>query len=456
MSDFAANVLDVDSFWLFILGVVIFLVGLAVSIGLHEIGHLVPAKIFKVRVGQYMIGFGPKIFSKKVGETEYGLKLIPLGGYISMAGMFPPEKKAQQEAKKPSRLRKLFGRMVQDAHDASAETMKGVDASRAFYHLPVWKRIIIMIGGPFMNLVLGFVLFAILFMGIGQVQATTTVQTVAECVVPVSSTATECSDEFPAGPALAGGLLAGDRIVSINGEQVTQWSSGTEVIRASAGKPLTFVVDRDGVEKTLTITPVTNEIYATNADGTPVLDAAGKPTTVTVGYIGIGPAQGFVQQPITAVFPVMWQTVAGTANMIATLPQRVVDVGESAFTSAPRDPNGPVSVVGIGRVAGEIASTDQVPVESKVATILGLLASLNIALFIFNLVPLLPLDGGHIAGAIWEAIRRGVAKLRHKADPGPFDTAKLMPLTFVVVSLLIAMSALFIYADIVKPISLFG
>jgi membrane-associated protease RseP (regulator of RpoE activity) len=111
-------------------------------------------------------------------------------------------------------------------------------------------------------------------------------------------------------------------------------------------------------------------------------------------------------------------------------------------------------VVGVGRVAGEIASLDEIPLASKAAGLLGILASLNIALFVFNLIPLLPLDGGHIAGALWEAIRRGFAKLFRRPDPGPVDLAKLMPLTFGVVVVLGAMSALLIYADIVKPVTL--
>jgi membrane-associated protease RseP (regulator of RpoE activity) len=187
-----------------------------------------------------------------------------------------------------------------------------------------------------------------------------------------------------------------------------------------------------------------------------VLDSSGDPVITEVGFVGISPETTLQSQPITAVFPMMWQNVTGVTTMILHLPQRMVDVGQAAFGNEERDPNGPIGVVGVGRVAGEITSTDMVPAEAKGATLIGLLASLNIALFVFNLVPLLPLDGGHIAGAIYEAIRRQVAKLRRKPDPGPFDTAKLMPLTLVVVILLGSMSALLLYADIFKPISVFG
>ena len=441
-----------DTFWLYVLGVVIFVVGLAISIGLHEIGHLVPAKIFGVRVAQYMIGFGPTLFSKKVGETEYGVKAIPLGGYISMAGMFPP---GDEPVESPNKVRRLFGKLVQDARQASDESMVDLDSSRAFYHLPVWKRIIIMVGGPFMNLVLAFVLFAILIVGIGQPAASTTIGSVTQCVTAEGVPA-NCSDTTVEGPGVTGGLLAGDTIVSINGEKVSTWNDGTDTIRASAGKPLTIVVDRDGVNKTLTITPVLATRSQVDADGNPVLDASGNPINQEVGFIGIAPTYKMTPQPITEVFPVMGQNISGVTNMILHLPQRMVDVSNAAFGEGKRDANGPIGIVGVGRVAGEVASTNQVDAVSKGATLIGILASLNIALFVFNMVPLLPLDGGHIAGALYEAARRQVAKWRKRPDPGPFDTAKLMPLTLLVIVLLGSMSALLLYADIFKPVSIFG
>ena len=441
-----------DTFWLYVLGVVIFVVGLAISIGLHEIGHLVPAKIFGVRVAQYMIGFGPTLFSKKVGETEYGVKAIPLGGYISMAGMFPP---GDEPTESNNKVRRLFGKLVQDARQASDESMVDLDPSRAFYHLPVWKRIIIMVGGPFMNLVLAFVLFAILVMGYGQPTSTTTVAGVTECIT-TDGVPQECGTDTVPAPGAAAGLLAGDTIVAINGAEVNDWTSGTDIIRDSAGQPLTVTVLRDGEEQNLTITPVAAQRPLFDAQGNPVLDGTGNPVIQEVGFVGIAPTSTMQTQPITAVFPMMGQNLSSVTHMILNLPQRMVDIGEAAFGDAERDPNGPIGVLGVGRVAGEVASTDLVAPDAKGATLIGILASLNIALFVFNMVPLLPLDGGHIAGALYEAARRQVAKWRKRPDPGPFDTAKLMPLTLLVIVLLGSMSALLLYADIFKPVRIFG
>ena len=230
----------------------------------------------------------------------------------------------------------------------------------------------------------------------------------------------------------------------------------TAIIRESAGVPLAVVVLRDGAQMSLTITPVATERLEYTTEGVPILNADGTQAVSTVGFVGIGPKPDFVPQPITAVLPAMGANIAGVANVIANLPDRLGGVVDAAFGSGERAADGPISVVGVGRVAGEIASTDMMPVQSKVASLISVLASLNIALFVFNLIPLLPLDGGHIAGALWEAIRRGWAKIRKKVDPGPFDTAKLMPLTFVVFVLLMGMSALLIYADIVKPVNFLG
>jgi membrane-associated protease RseP (regulator of RpoE activity) len=440
----------VETVLLYVLGIVIVAAGLALSIGLHELGHLIPAKRFGVKVGQYMIGFGPTLFSRKKGETEYGVKLIPLGGYISMAGMYPP---AHEGDGARTASTGFLDTLVQDARDQSAETIDPGDEERVFYKLPVHKRIIIMLGGPVMNLLIAIVLYAVVLCGFGVYQSSTTLGSVSECVVTDTSQ-TECTDADPAAPAAEAGLKPGDRILSIDGTEIASWDQAQALIRENPATPLAFVVDRDGTQLTLEVTPLLTERAVYDASGQLVVDADGNTVTQEVGFIGVGPASEKVQQPVTAVLPAVWDNTVAVGKIIITLPQRLVQVGQAAFGGDERDPNGPISVVGVGRLAGEITSLDAAPVADRAASLIQMLAALNVALFVFNLIPLLPLDGGHVAGAIWEAIRRRIATLRGKADPGPVDIARFIPVTLVVVGILGISSALLIYADIVNPVTL--
>ena len=435
---------------LYALGVLIVVVGIALSIGLHEIGHLLPAKLFKVKVGQFMIGFGPTIWSRRKGETEYGVKAIPLGGYISMAGMYPPEKPG---SKPRTASTGFLDTLVQDARDQSAETITPGAEDRVFYKLPVYKRIVIMLGGPAMNLLIAFVLYAIVLVGFGIPQYSTTLGNINECVVTDASQ-TECTPNDPIAPAAAAGLLPGDRVISIDGRPISSWDDVNPAIRPNANTPIDFVIERDGTQRTLTVTPMLTERPVIGDDGNVVLDADGNVVTEPAGFVGIGPATEKVQQPITAVGPVVWDNTVRVGEIILSLPQRLVQVAQAAFGGDERDPNGPISVVGVGRLAGEITALDAAPVADRASGLLQMLASLNVALFVFNLVPLLPLDGGHVAGALWEALRRGFAKLVGRPDPGPVDIARLVPVTLVIVAVLALMSGLLIYADIVNPVTL--
>lgn len=431
---------------LYLGGILFMLIGLGLSIGLHEVGHLVPAKLFGVRVGQYMIGFGPRLWSKRIGETEYGFKLLPIGGFISMSGMYPASKNAGP-------VKGVFRTLIQDARSANDETIAEGAEERVFYRLPVWKRVIVMVGGPLMNLILATVIFTVLVSGIGVQQGTTTVASVNRCVVPVESTATECSPDDPASPAAQAGIEPGDVIVSIDGQPVSTFAEATAIVQGAPGETLDMVVLRDGTEETLSITPIAAERTITDASGQPVLDDSGEPVVREVGFVGMGSQMGYVQQPLNAGPQMTADTVGRVASLIVTLPVRLWDIGVSLVTGGERDPNGPLSVVGVGRIAGEVAATDA-PILNRFAVLLGLLGSLNVALFVFNLIPLLPLDGGHIVVALWDGIRRAWAKLFRRPPPAPVDATKLVPLTVVVAVLLIAMGALLLVADLFNPVDI--
>ncbi|MFC4395934.1 M50 family metallopeptidase [Arthrobacter sedimenti] len=438
---------------LFILGVVFVAVGIAVSIALHEVGHLVPAKLFKVRVTKYMIGFGPTLWSRRRGETEYGVKAVPLGGYVSMIGMYPPNK--EDGSVRPSSTG-MFQTLATEARSQAHEEVGPGDENRVFYRLPVWKKIIVMLGGPAMNMILGLLFTAVLLMGFGVATATTTISDVSKCQVAAGQTVDPNSADCQLTPAAAAGLKPNDTITSFDGKAVTSWSQLTEWIRASAGKEVAITVQRDGNPVSTTVTPVLSARPVMGNDGRQATDAAGTLQYQDVGFLGIGAQTALVPQPASSVLPMAGENIRQVAGVVFNLPARVVGVAKAAFSEEPRDPNGPISVVGVGRVAGEVAAMEAVPLQSRVATLVGLLAGLNFALAVFNLIPLLPLDGGHVAGALYEGVRRKVAKLRGRPDPGAFDIAKLLPVTYVVAALLIGMSVLLIYADIVKPVNLFG
>lgn len=438
---------------LFILGVVFVAIGVAVSIALHEVGHLVPAKLFKVRVTKYMIGFGPTLWSRKKGETEYGFKALPLGGYVAMIGMYPPNK--EDGAVRPSSTG-MFQTLASEARSLAHEEVGPGDEGRVFYKLPVWKKVIVMLGGPAMNMLIGLVLLAILLMGFGVATPTTTIADVSKCQVAAGKTVDPDSADCKPTPAAAAGLQPNDVVKTFDGKAVTSWDELTGWIRASAGKPVPVTVERNGSEVSTTVTPVLSSRPVVGADGRQEQDANGTLKYQEVGFLGIGPQSALVPQPASSVLPMAGENIKQISGVILNLPARVVGVAKAAFSEEPRDPNGPISVVGVGRVAGEVAAMEEVPLQARIGTLVGLLAGLNFALAIFNLVPLLPLDGGHVAGALYEGARRQVARLRGKPDPGAFDIAKLLPATYVVAALLMAMGALLIYADIVKPVNIFG
>lgn len=430
-----------------LLGIVILVVGLVVSIALHEVGHMVPAKRFGVRVSQYMVGFGPTLWSRTRGETEYGVKAFPLGGYVRLIGMYPPAASLDRPPR-PGR----FAEAIDDARRASAEEIRPGEDHRAFYRLSTPKKVVVMLGGPTMNLVIAAVLIAVVYMGIGiPGSTTTTVAMVAPCV-PATASA-NCTDGQPASPASEAGLRVGDTVLSYGGIPTSTWPEVQHAIRTVGGEDVPMVVRRDGAEVTLRVDPVTTERLQWNEDGTPLLGADGKQETAPTRYLGFGPSQAIERQSFGTAMSAVGTTVWETGKVLVLLPAKVVDVGKAVLGLEERDRNSVVGVVGVARLAGEIGEAD-LGVAQRVASWLGLLASLNIALFMFNLIPLVPLDGGHVAGALWEGAKRTWARARGLALPGPADLARMVPVAYGVAMVLIALTVVLVVADIAVPVTI--
>ncbi|GAA1852760.1 M50 family metallopeptidase [Brevibacterium marinum] len=506
---------------LYIIGIVLFLVGISISIGLHELGHLTPAKKFGVKVTHYMVGFGPTVFSFRRGETEYGIKALPLGGFIAMPGMYPPvgatkkrvgassetgasagdldeagasgeagafgeagasvesgssgEARAARESgdvdagvateashrPRQQRRGRLFENTMADARDFSNQEIEPGEEHRTFYALNVPKRLVVMFAGPVVNLVLGIIIMAISLIGIGVMAPTTTVQTVVECAVPASEAAQRpadqkesCQENDPLTPAWEAGIKPGDDITSVAGISTDGWDELSSVIKDHAGERVDVEFTRDGEAHSVSVPIIAHERAVVDDRGEPQMNADGTPQTVTEGFFGVGPVQERRPLPLDEFPGAVWDQVSGVFHAIVTLPVKLVDIAEVATGSKERDAEGLVGMVGVGRIAGEIVSTDQLQIVEKAQVGLGMLGSLNIFLFAFNMIPLLPLDGGHIAVGLYEGARRQINRFRGRGKIGPFDTARLLPLTYVVIGLMLCMTALLVYVDLVKPVTL--
>jgi membrane-associated protease RseP (regulator of RpoE activity) len=437
---------------LYLVGVLIFAFGLLASIALHEIGHLVPAKKFGVKVTQYMVGFGPTLWSRKRGDTEYGIKSVPLGGYIRMIGMVPPRQDGSR-----SRWPRRLATAVEEFRAVSRAEVQPADEARQFYRLTPGKKMIVMLGGPTMNLLIYIVLTVLLLTVLGQKNATTTIDSVVKCVVPATSSAASENDcATPNAPAALAGLQPGDKITAIGSTPIHNWDQAVTIIEASAGKPLTLTVRRDGAERTVPITPVRNVKYA-NADGTKTKEA---------GYLGVSAREAYQPMSPGAVPGQIVSQFAQGLRALGSYPSKIHSLWGTVFEGKQRDANGAIGVVGIGRLGGQVADSHRLDLQDKVFFLTELLATVNLLLFFFNLLPLLPLDGGHVAGALVEAAKRGRARLRARSTVGAdgerkrapiyVDTAQMLPVMYAVASVLIVVTLLVVYADIVKPVNLGG
>jgi membrane-associated protease RseP (regulator of RpoE activity) len=447
---------------LYALGVIIFALGLLGSIALHEVGHMVPAKRFGVKVTQYMVGFGPTVWSRRKGETEYGVKAIPLGGYIRMIGMIPPRQNG-----KPSRWPRRLATMVEDFRHASRHDVAPGDEPREFYRLNPWKKLVVMIGGPFMNLVIYVVLTIVLLGTVGIKDPTNRVASVAQCVIAADAKVPDdgsCPAGAPDAPA-NGTLHPGDVILAVAGTPVSTWPDAVDIIEHSADRQISMTIERDGRQQVVFLTPVENVKYA---------DDQGEKTK-RAGFIGVSPAYEYNRVGLAQIPGKINQQIVQGLHALASFPSKIGNLFGTIFEGQKRDMNGAIGVVGLGRIGGEVASSQRIDLLDKVYFLLFLLAGVNLLLFFFNLLPLLPLDGGHVAGAVYEMIKRPIVARRRHTEPaasgqrGPpgragrsarvrplfyADTAQMVPVLYGVAIILIAFTLLVVYADIVKPITI--
>jgi membrane-associated protease RseP (regulator of RpoE activity) len=394
----------------FALGVVLFALGIGLSIALHEAGHMWSAKFFGMKVRRYFVGFGPKVFSFQRGETEYGLKWIPAGGFCDIAGMTALDPVAVDEA------------------------------PRAFFRRATWKRVIVLSAGSAMHFLIGIVLIYILAVSGALPNTSPVVAEVAQCVTPTinsDGSVPSCQPGDPA-PAKAAGLRQGDVLQSIDGVAIASTDQAQAILQGKRGQ-VSLVIERGGrplrlqvaVAPSTTLDPKTRKM-------------------VPAGRIGIGFASYQTLNPITAVpatFAYTGTLFAQTGQGLLMFPQKIPAVWR-AIQGAPPDLNRPVSVVGASIVGGDLVQ------HGAWAYFLLLLGALNFFVGVFNLVPLLPLDGGHIAVNLYERLRDVVRQRMGKAKMPPVDYTKLLPVTYAFILVLGAISLLTIVADIVNPIRL--
>lgn len=397
-----------------IVGILAFVVALLISVMIHEAGHYLTAKRFGMKVTEFFLGFGSRIWSFRRGETEFGIKAIPAGGYCKIVGMSPRE-------------------------EVSAE-----DLDRRFLSGTVPQRLIVLGAGSFLHFVLGFVLVLTLFSGIGTVRALNTVNEVVPCILAQGES--ECSPTAPRSPAFNAGITVGDEILSVrevgtSSVEKMRWSEIVTLIRASANQDLTFTINRSG-----DVFDVTTTIASRTIDGEKfgVIGVINDFGNVRLSIIdGIVESGGFFKD-----------VTVGSIDALLSLPTLIPALIEQTFTSKERDPEGLVGIVGVARTTGEAAASERLDTSDKVTFFIIMLAGLNIFVGIFNLLPILPLDGGHMAVAIADGIKRTKARIQKRPMPAPIDVERLTPLTLLVAALLLSLTVLLVIADVVNPVRL--
>lgn len=425
------------TFWTVVFALLFFALLMA-SVALHEVGHMVPAKLFGVKVPKYFVGFGKTLWSTKRGDTEYGIKLFPLGGFVQLLGMYPP--------RNPDARQTRLTRFADEARSVEWDDITDADRGRLLYAKPVWQKVIVMAGGITMNLILCFLLLWGVNALNGQVRPQTTVASVSQCLVTEKRDTDTCLPTDELTPAWRAGLREGDRVVSFNGTPVRDFRDLSALIRGNMDREATLVVERGGQQETLT---------TVNTRIMKVPDRLDPRRPVDAGWLGFNPVYAKVKGGPAEVLADMRDMTEASVVALAKFPVMVWNVAADMVTGKPRDLYGPISILGASTIAGEVA-TSEASLGDKAAMFAQLLAAINLFLALFNLVPLPPLDGGHIVGALYEGVRRWLARLFGRPDPGPADTAKMVPVAYAVGAFLLLCGLVLIVADIVSPMKLFS
>jgi membrane-associated protease RseP (regulator of RpoE activity) len=337
---------------LYIVGIIIMVFGLALSIGLHEFGHLIPAKLFGVRVPHWAVGFGPRLFAKKFGETEYSVRLIPLGGFITLIGMYPPAKPGTDDS------RRWFSNTISSAREAHSEHIQPGDEGRMLYQLPAYKRIIVMAGGPLVNLLLGLVLISIALSGIGPNARVAKIDEVVQCVEKMVDSSATCSANSLPTPSKLAGLEANDVIASIDGIAVDYQSDPFEAVVQAPEVAHQVVVVRNGQDVQLTLKAGLAALPYADATGNLAVDQTGKPLLKERAFVGVRYAVERAPLSIGSSFAAAGQMTTDTLGFIVQFPVQVYESVAGLVTGAERSPNSAVSIVGITQFAGAVTADE--------------------------------------------------------------------------------------------------
>jgi membrane-associated protease RseP (regulator of RpoE activity) len=375
-----------------LLGILAFAVALLLSVMIHEFGHYITAKRFDMKVTEFFLGFGKRIWSFTKGETEFGIKAIPAGGYCRIEGMTPRDE------------------------------MPTGEEARAFYGATTTRKLIVLGAGSTAHFIIGFLLIFSIFFGVG-----------------VNALLSDVTKVSPNSAASAAGFQPGDKITAIDGVEVTDWYQDSQLIAASEGRELAFSVQRDGQELTIAAAPT-------------YLESEKRYVLGVVTKIGIK-RDGLLTSVKESTRATAVLTRESVKALIA-LPTKVPQLIRQTFGDEKRDPNGLVGIVGAARVSGDAVSSNKLNNTERLGTFLLLIASLNIFVGLFNLLPLLPLDGGHMAVAIADEVRAFFARLRGRPRPAGIDVNVLTPLTMSVFAVLAVLTAILLIADILNPVSL--